>query len=283
MDWGYGDKVALVTGASGGIGRAVAETLAREGARVILHGHRNVEVMREWLATRDWGERAHVVEGDVRSPEAMERIVGEGIDVFGRVDVCVANAGRWTPPDLPLQDCAPERIEEAIAINLLGAIWTARGFLKGLAATGPCSDGHGAALVFVGSTAGRFGEAGHAEYAAAKAGLRGLVASLKNEIVALDPYGRVNLVEPGWTVTHMAREALEQKGAIASVVQTMPLQQLARATDIARTIAYLCSPIVARHVSGEVVTVAGGMEGRVQWAPSEVVEDVVRTRLSSDD
>ena len=105
------------------------------------------------------------------------------------------------------------------------------------------------------------------------------MASLKNEVVHLDPYARVNLVEPGWTVTPMVREELAVPGAIAAVVRTMPLQQIARAVDVARTVAALASPAVSRHTTGEVITVAGGMEGRVQWTPDQIDEDAVKRRL----
>ncbi|HTE04882.1 MAG TPA: SDR family oxidoreductase, partial [Planctomycetota bacterium] len=151
-------------------------------------------------------------------------------------------------------------------------------FLAALARTGPRADGHGASLTFLGSTAGRFGEAGHAEYAAAKAGLRGAMLSLKNEIVHLDPFGRVNLVQPGWTVTHMARPALQQPGVIGRVLSTMPLRQLGRARDVARAIVVLASPAASRHVSGEALTIAGGMEGRQQWTAADVDEEAVRRR-----
>jgi 3-oxoacyl-[acyl-carrier protein] reductase len=174
------------------------------------------------------------------------------------------------------------RIRKTIEIDLLGAMWTARAFFATLACTGPRADGHGAALVFIGSTAGRFGEKGHAEYAASKAGLRGLVASLKNEIVELDRYARVNMIEPGWTVTHMARPALEEPGVISKVVRTMPLRQLARAKDIARAAIFLASPAAARHVSGEVITVAGGMEGRSLWEAGDVDEGEIRRRLDRE-
>ena len=147
-----------------------------------------------------------------------------------------------------------------------------------LARTGPRPDGRGASLVFVGSTAGRFGEAGHAEYATAKAGLIGLMRSLKNEIVTLDPYARVNVVEPGWTVTHMVRPALDQPGTIANVLSTMPVRQLGRAADVAAAIAWLCSPLAARHVSGQTLTLAGGMEGRQLWNAAQIDEAAVRAR-----
>ena len=132
-----------------------------------------------------------------------------------------------------------------------------------------------------GSTAGRFGERGHADYAAAKAGLLGLARSLKNEIVALDPYGRVNVVEPGWTVSDMTRANLHEPGVLEGVVRTMALRQLARPVDVARTVAFLLSP-AARHVSGEVVGVAGGMEGRVLWERDDVDAQAVRRRLAPD-
>jgi 3-oxoacyl-[acyl-carrier protein] reductase len=134
----------------------------------------------------------------------------------------------------------------------------------------------------VGSTAGRFGEAGHCTYSVAKAGMYGLLRTLKNEIVALDPYGRVNMVEPGWTVTPMASAALEQAGVIEGVLRTMPLRQLARVEDIARAVLTLSSPRLSRHISGQRVTVAGGMEGRVQWAPEEIDPAAVRARLNQD-
>jgi 3-oxoacyl-[acyl-carrier protein] reductase len=145
-------------------------------------------------------------------------------------------------------------------------LFTARSFLRELAATGARSDGAGASIVFIGSTAGRFGEAEHAEYAASKAGLIGLMRSLKNEIVALDPGGRVNVVEPGWTVTDLTRATLDAK-VIARVTATMPLAQLARPEDVAAAVVALASPALSRHVSGQIVTVAGGMEGRLLRDP----------------
>ena len=102
---------------------------------------------------------------------------------------------------------------------------------------------------------------------------------MKNEIVDIDPCARVNLIEPGWTVTHMARPALEQAGVIEKVVRTMPLRQLGRAQDVARAALFLASPAASRHVTGEIVTVAGGMEGRALWEASDIDEKKIRDRL----
>jgi 3-oxoacyl-[acyl-carrier protein] reductase len=102
--------------------------------------------------------------------------------------------------------------------------------------------------------------------------------TLKNEIVDIDPFARVNLIEPGWTVTRMARPALRHAGVIEQVVKTMPLRQLGRAQDVARTALFLSSPAMSRHVSGQIVTVAGGMEGRTLWNSEQIDEDAIRQR-----
>jgi len=275
MDLALKDKVVLVTGASGGIGAALAEAFAAEGAQLVLHaGSKFAEL------DRAWGKRALVVQAEISDCASVERMFAAAAAHYGRVDSVIANAGRWTPEFALVHQASEARIRSILETNLLGTLWTARAFLGTLAKTGPRADGHGASLVLIGSTAGRFGEKGHAEYAVSKAGLYGILHSIKNEIVALDPFGRVNMIEPGWTVTRMARPALEQPGVIAAVVRTMPLRQLARAEDIARAALFLSSPGAARHVSGQVLTVAGGMEGRVQWETREVDEAAVRARLS---
>jgi 3-oxoacyl-[acyl-carrier protein] reductase len=282
MDLQLEGKVVLITGASGGIGRAMAEAFAGEGAELALTGQKKIDELDRWLGDQPWRERAIPIAADVTSARQMSAAFERACDRFGRVDACIANAGVWTPEYRLLHQADEQRIMKTIEIDLLGALWTARGFMQSLARTGPRDDGHGASLVVIGSTAGRFGEKGHAEYSASKAGLHGLVRSLKNEIVELDPFARVNMIEPGWTVTHMARPALEEPGVISGVVRTMPLRQLARAADIARAALFLCSPAMSRHVSGETITVAGGMEGRTLWQSKDIDEMAIRKRLDRD-
>lgn len=282
MESGLEGKVVFVTGASGGIGRAVTDAFAAEGALLALQGHRRFDELERRTAERPFAERALCLCADVADPRAMEGAMASARERFGRVDVCIANAGVWPPEETLVPDLDPERVREVVGVNLMGAFWTARAFLAELARSGPRPDGHGASIVFTGSTAGRFGELGHADYAVSKAGLYGLVRTLKNEIVRLDPYGRVNMVEPGWTVTEMARAALEDDGAVTRVVRTMPLRQLGRASDVARTIAFLASPRLARHVSGQVITAAGGMEGRLLWNEESVDVEEIRSRLGRE-
>lgn len=283
MDLALSDKVVWITGASGGIGRALAEVFAAEGAFLALHGHAGFAGLESWVADRPWRERALLLQGDVREADGLLRAADAILARFGRVDVCLANAGKWPSEARELSELAPERLRDTLEVNLLGALFTARAFLGALRRTGPRADGHGASLVFTGSTAGRFGERDHVDYAVAKAGLQGAVLTLKNEIVRVDPYGRVNAVAPGWTVTHMARPALNQPGHVERALRTMALRQLARAKDIARTCAWLASPIAAAHVSGETVTVAGGMEGRLLWSEDEIERAEVFARLERPD
>lgn len=283
MDMQLADKVVLITGASGGIGRAMAEAFAQEGARVALHGHSRSDALDAWLAKQSWRERAMTIRGDVRSRVEVEAAFERVVDAWGRVDVAIANAGVWPPENAPLWELDEERLRQTLEVNLFGAIWTARAFLSALKKSGPRQDGHGASLLFTGSTAGQFGEGGHCDYSTSKAALYGLVRTLKNEIVQLDTYGRVNMIEPGWTVTEMARKDLDKPGVVEGVVQTMPLQQIARAEEIARAAVFFCSPYAARHVSGQILTVAGGMEGRVLWQKSQVDRAAILERLAGSE
>jgi 3-oxoacyl-[acyl-carrier protein] reductase len=286
MKSGLAGLTVWITGASGGIGWAMAEAFAAEGARLLLHAGAREGALRDRVEEAGplfQRERVMVVAGDLREPAACEACVAAGIERFGRIDVGIVNAGIWPPEGLPLWQMPAARIREVMEVNLLGAIFSAQAFLRGLAATGARTDGRGASLVLIGSTAGRFGEAGHVEYAVTKAGLHGLMRTLKNEIVALDPYGRVNLIEPGWTVTPMARPALDREGVLGQVLATMPIRQLARPEDIARAGLFLASPALARHVSGEALTVAGGMEGRRLWQEEEIDAAAVLRRLAQDE
>ena len=282
MDLGLSNKVVLVTGASGGIGRALARVFAAQGARLLLHGNSRIDELRQWTEQQQLSERSLIVPADITSPEAVQEMLDSGRERFGRIDIAVANAGIWPREDRPLQELDPERVRRVVETNLLGATWTARAFLRSLAESGPRPDGQGASLLFIGSTAGRFGEHGHADYAASKAGLIGLALSLKNEIVDLDPWGRVNVLEPGWTVTDMTRREVHDPEIVKKVLRTMPLAQLARPDDIARVAVTLSSPIASRHVSGQTLTVAGGMEGRVVREVDSVDPDSVRSRLGPD-
>jgi 3-oxoacyl-[acyl-carrier protein] reductase len=247
VDSGLAGKRVLVTGGSGGIGSACAGAFIAEGAEVVVHCHRGRE-----RAEAVGG--AVVVQADLTSEDEVERMFTEA----GPLDVCAAVAGVWPREDVPVWELPLSRWEDTMRANLTVTFLTARGFLRGVA-----ERGHGS-LVLVGSTAGLFGEAGHADYAAAKSAIvSGLLLSLKNEVVRLAPRARVNAVCPGWTASPMTRAELDDPTAVGRITRTMPLRKVARPEDVAAQVVALASDEISGHVTGQVVTVAGGMEGRV--------------------
>ena len=258
MDTGLAGKGVLVTGGAGGIGSAISRAFAAEGALVAVH-YRTSREPAHLLADEIGGAALHA---DLTHEAQVDALIPAALEALGSLDVLVANAGVWPSADVPVWDMPLERWRRTIAVNLEGVFLSCRAFLRHVAATGTGS------IVMVSSTAGLFGEAGHSDYAAAKSALAGgWLKSLKNEIVRIAPAGRVNTVCPGWTLTEMAREALDDPGHAARITRTMPLDKLGRAEDVARAVVMLASDEVSGHITGEVVTVAGGMEGRVLRTP----------------
>ena len=248
MDSGLRGKRVLVTGGSGGIGAACARSFAAEDAEVVVHFHLGRD--RAQAVAAETGGRS--AGADLTDEAQVEQLFAEA----GELDVCAAIAGIWPADDEPVWELSLERWRATLDANLTATFLTARGFLRQL------GDREGA-LVLCGSTAGLVGEAGHADYAAAKSAITGgLLRSLKNEAVRRNPRCRVNAVAPGWTESPMTRGHVDPE-RVRQITRTMALRKVAQPEDVAAAVVTLASPLLSGHVTGQVVTVAGGMEGRV--------------------
>jgi 3-oxoacyl-[acyl-carrier protein] reductase len=254
MDTGLQGLGVLVTGGAGGIGAAVCRAFAEEGARVAVHFHTSAGPA-ETLARQLGGV---AVGADLRDENDADGLVPATVGLLGRLDVCVANAGAYPSEDVPLWDMPLDRWEDTLRTNLTATFLTARAFLRHASETGRGS------LVLVASTAGGFGEAGHADYAAAKgAVMSGLLLSLKNEAARIGDGVRVNAVAPGWVATPRRVDAGIDPAHVDRATSTMALKKLASPADVAAQVVMLASDRISGHLSGQVVTVAGGMEGRL--------------------
>ncbi|HAO78863.1 MAG TPA: oxidoreductase [Verrucomicrobia subdivision 3 bacterium] len=268
-------KIVVITGASGGIGSVIARKFAEEGVRLVLHYRSNRETAEK--LRRELSEVETVlVRADLTKESDVRRLFNAAIKRFGRVDTLVANAGSWETRDVPLHEMPLKQWRATMDAVLTSTFLCTREFFKLVA-----KQRHGNA-VLIASTAGVFGEAGHADYASAKAAMAyGLTRTLKNEIARIAPHkknycgGRVNCVCPGWTIVPRNAAKLGNATVVKKVTATMALPQIARPDDIANLVVFLSSDKLARHITGQTVLVAGGMEGRWLWQPAEVNPEIV--------
>jgi len=265
----------MITGASGGIGSGIARAFAAEGARLVLHYHRGrakVDALRGELESTD----SLAVRADLASEIDTRRLFAQAAKHFGRVDILVANAGAWETRDVALHQMSLRQWRQTLDGVLTTAFLSLREFMRLVAKQ---KQGN---AVLIGSTAAVFGEAGHADYASGKAAIAyGLTRSLKNEIARLAPHtrtycgGRVNCICPGWTVVPRLAAKLGDEKMIRKVTATMALPQLGRPADIAAAAVFLSSDALARHITGQTLVVAGGMEGRLLWQAGEINASLV--------
>jgi NAD(P)-dependent dehydrogenase (short-subunit alcohol dehydrogenase family) len=264
MDTGLEGKHILITGASGGIGLATARMFLSEGSKVTGTFNRSPTSLQDLKS--EYSGSMNIIKVDQTSEEDVRDLFTTANQIFGRVDVLVANAAIADPEGQPIQKMTLERWNETLRVNLTGSFLCAKFFFSNLEEYKEKT----ASLILVGSTAGLFGEAWYVDYSASKAALHGLMMSLKNEIVHLAPKGRVNLVNPGWTKTPLAEKVLTDGEMVKRIHQTIPMRKTAIPEDIAGAILYLASDKLAGHVSGQTITVAGGMEGRVLFTQNEI-------------
>jgi 3-oxoacyl-[acyl-carrier protein] reductase len=240
-------KVAIVTGGSRGIGRAIAQALARQGAEVVVGYAGNEDAARQTVSSiESAGGRARAERFDVADMAATESAIGEVVKRARRLDILVANAG--ISVDALLLRLTEEDLDRTLAVNLKGAIACAKAALK------PMIRAKAGRILFVSSVVGESGNAGQTAYAASKAALLGVSKSLGREYASRNI--TVNAITPGYIETEMT-EALPESTRQA-MVQATPLGRYGRPDEVAAAAVYLASD-EAGFVTGHTLRVNGGM------------------------
>ncbi|MGB8596451.1 MAG: SDR family oxidoreductase [Candidatus Sulfotelmatobacter sp.] len=236
------NHVALVTGGSRGIGRAICQALDAEGARIIVHYHRDLAAAEESASTLQ--SPATLVHADLGSTDSITRMVGS-LDEDS-LDILVNNAGVWKPT--PLGSTSEALLDEVLHINLRGMFWLTQALLTKLR--------DGARIVNISSTAGRVGIAGgRSLYGATKAAVDSLTKSWALELAGRRI--RVNAVAPGYVETDMTAAHLSDAATRERALIRHPLGRLGTGEDVAKVVTFLCTDAAA-FITGQSLNVSGG-------------------------
>lgn len=241
------NKVALVTGASRGIGRAIALALGRNGARVVVNYRGQQAAADEVVATIEAaGGAALAVQGDVAQAADVERLLKTTLDSYGRVDILVNNAG-ITRDNLLLR-MKDDEWDTVMSTNLRGVYLLTKAVLR------PMMKARGGRIINITSVVGLTGNAGQANYAAAKAGLIGFTKSVAREMASRGI--TANAVAPGYIETDITSGLSDE--IKTTVLNSIPAGRLGQPEDVAGAVLFLCSEAAA-YISGQTLAVDGGM------------------------
>jgi 3-oxoacyl-[acyl-carrier protein] reductase len=245
---GLVDRVALVTGGSRGIGKAVVDLFASYGAHVAVNYVNDEAAANATVSmAQAHGVKALAIQADVSHLDQAEQLLQQTVEHFGRVDFLICNAGIWK--GAPVEAISEELWNKTLEINLKGTWSVCR------AAVPLMKQQRFGRIVIVSSTAGQRGEANVSNYAASKGGQISFTKSLAPE---LGSFGiNVNCVAPGWVVTEMSAGALADNATHEAIKKIIPLGRVATPEEIAGPIVFLCSTW-ANHITGEVLNVNGG-------------------------
>ena len=240
-------KVALVTGGSRGIGRAVAIRLAQGGAKIAFSYHSNHEAAQNVLGElKGGGAHAMAVAGDVGSAPDVERLVNATLEAFGRIDILVNNAG--ITRDTLLMRMSEEDWDAVLDTNLKSTFLMTKAVVRGMLRQ------RSGRIVNITSVSGILGNAGQANYAASKAGMIGFTRSIAREVASRGI--TVNAVAPGFIETDIW--ATVSESARAAILNMAPLGTIGKPEDVAEAVAFLASD-AARYVTGQTLNVDGGL------------------------
>lgn len=245
---GLAGKVAIITGGSRGIGKAVADLLSSFGAKIVVNYLRDKQTATAVVdMAQARGIDAAAIQADVSQLAEAERLVNETLERFGRIDFLICNAGIWEGDQVEV--ISEELWEKTLRINLKGTWAVCR------AAVPVMKQQRYGRIVIVSSTAGQRGEANYSNYAASKGGQISFTKSLSSELASFGI--NVNSVAPGWVETDMTSGVFDDKQQLESIVKQIPTGRVAQPEDIAGPIVFLCS-VWADHITGDVLSVNGG-------------------------
>lgn len=249
MKWGIDllkDKVAVVTGGSRGIGKAIALKLAENGARVAIFATKESDAVKQTMEElKKLSEDSMFVACDVSDFNNVKEAIDSVIEHFGRIDILVNNAG--ITKDKLLMQMSEEDFDDVISVNLKGTYNTVKTCIR------PFIRNKSGKIINISSVVGLMGNPGQINYAASKAGIIGLTKSLAKEYASKGI--TCNAIAPGFIATDMTEDLLEKQDGLVNLI---PMKKVGEPKDIANAVLFLASDL-SSYITGEVIKVDGGM------------------------
>lgn len=252
MEYGLNGKTAIVTGAGGGLGAAIAEQLMSEGANVAIADIKANESVLKWVEQLNskYESQAIMIETDVSEESQIDNLFDKSLSTFGQIDIVINNAGIW--PTAYVKEMTPESFRKTLDINLIGPFMLSKRMVN------YCLDNKrkGKIINMVSQAAFHGSTSGHAHYASSKAGLVGFTVSLAREVA---PYGiTVNAVAPGIMETPIIADALKDPVRKKGYLDRIPLRRVATANDVASIVLFLAGN-QSDYMTGTTLDASGGM------------------------